>query len=56
MPTPNLPPGFDFTDPDMYAERLPVEELAAHAQGGADLVAGAAAGQSARSATPATGW
>ena len=28
MPSPNLPPGFDFTDPDMYAERLPVEELA----------------------------
>jgi cholest-4-en-3-one 26-monooxygenase len=23
-----LPPGFDFTDPDIYAERLPVEELA----------------------------
>jgi len=28
MPTPDLPPGFDFTDPDIYAERLPVEELA----------------------------
>ncbi|MGH3675185.1 MAG: cytochrome P450 [Mycobacterium sp.] len=28
MPAPNLPPGFDFTDPDIYAERLPVEELA----------------------------
>lgn len=28
MPTPNLPPGFDFTDPDIYTERLPVEELA----------------------------
>lgn len=26
--SPNLPPGFDFTDPDIYAERLPVEELA----------------------------
>ncbi|KUI26587.1 steroid C27-monooxygenase [Mycobacterium sp. IS-1742] len=25
---PNLPPGFDFTDPDIYAQRLPVEELA----------------------------
>ena len=25
---PNLPPGFDFTDPDIYAERLPVEEFA----------------------------
>ena len=28
MPTPNLPPGFDFTDPDIYAQRLPIEELA----------------------------
>ena len=28
MPAPNLPPGFDFTDPDIYAQRLPVEELA----------------------------
>jgi cholest-4-en-3-one 26-monooxygenase len=28
MRTPNLPAGFDFTDPDIYAERLPVEELA----------------------------
>ena len=28
MPTPNIPPGFDFTDPDVHAERLPVEELA----------------------------
>ena len=28
MPTPNLPSGFDFTDPDVHAERLPVEELA----------------------------
>jgi cholest-4-en-3-one 26-monooxygenase len=27
-PTPNLPPGFDFTDPDLYAKRLPVAELA----------------------------
>ncbi|MBO0879445.1 MAG: cytochrome P450 [Mycobacterium sp.] len=27
MPTPNIPPGFDFTDPDVYAERLPVDEL-----------------------------
>ena len=25
---PPLPPGFDFTDPDIYAERLPVEEFA----------------------------
>lgn len=28
MAAPELPPGFDFTDPDVYAERLPVEELA----------------------------
>ncbi|MCV7355023.1 cytochrome P450 [Mycolicibacterium fluoranthenivorans] len=28
MPSPNLPPGFDFTDPDIYADRLPVDELA----------------------------
>lgn len=28
MPAPNLPPGFDFTDPDIHAERLPVDELA----------------------------
>jgi cholest-4-en-3-one 26-monooxygenase len=28
MPSPNLPPGFDFTDPDIYAQRLPVDELA----------------------------
>src|SRR3954451_6851338 len=28
MPTPNIPPGFDFLDPDLCVERLPVEELA----------------------------
>src|ERR1700710_2899170 len=28
MATPNLPPGFDFTDHDIYAKRLPVEEFA----------------------------
>ncbi|VBA37110.1 Steroid C26-monooxygenase [Mycobacterium innocens] len=28
MTCPSLPVGFDFTDPDIYAERLPVEELA----------------------------
>jgi cholest-4-en-3-one 26-monooxygenase len=28
MATPNLPPGFDFTDPDIYAHRLPTEEFA----------------------------
>jgi cholest-4-en-3-one 26-monooxygenase len=27
-PSPNLPPGFDFTDPDIYTERLPIDELA----------------------------
>ena len=26
--TPNLPPGFDFTDPDIYAHRLPTQEFA----------------------------
>ena len=28
MATPNLPAGFDFTDPEIYAHRLPVQELA----------------------------
>ncbi|MGA7050506.1 MAG: cytochrome P450 [Mycobacterium sp.] len=28
MATPNLPPGFDFTDPDIYAHRVPVQEFA----------------------------
>jgi cholest-4-en-3-one 26-monooxygenase len=28
MPSPDLPPHFDFTDPDMCQERLPVDELA----------------------------
>ncbi|ORB63863.1 cytochrome P450 [Mycolicibacterium tusciae] len=28
MAAPNLPAGFDFTDPDIYAARLPTEELA----------------------------
>ena len=28
MAGPNLPPGFDFTDPDIHAERLSIEELA----------------------------
>lgn len=28
MATPNLPQGFDFTDPDIYAHRLPVREFA----------------------------
>ena len=38
QPTPNLPPGFDFTDPDIYAERLPVDELAEMRRSRADLV------------------
>ncbi len=29
MADPNIPAGFDFTDPDIYAQRLPVDELAA---------------------------
>jgi cholest-4-en-3-one 26-monooxygenase len=28
VPSPHLPPGFDFTDPSIYAERIPVEEFA----------------------------
>ncbi|KUI44814.1 steroid C27-monooxygenase [Mycobacterium sp. GA-1199] len=28
MAAPNLPPGFDFTDPEIYATRLPMEEFA----------------------------
>ena len=28
MVAPNLPQGFDFTDPAIYADRLPTEELA----------------------------
>ncbi|MBI3691309.1 MAG: cytochrome P450, partial [Mycolicibacterium aromaticivorans] len=28
MPTPNIPAGFDFLDPDLHVQRLPVEELA----------------------------
>ena len=28
MAEPNIPPGFDFTDPDMYADRLPMDEFA----------------------------
>ena len=28
MPSPSLPPGFDFTDPDLNCAGLPVEELA----------------------------
>ncbi|PRC44799.1 steroid C27-monooxygenase, partial [Mycobacterium sp. ITM-2017-0098] len=28
MPAPLLPSGFDFTDPDIYAHRLPVAEFA----------------------------
>jgi cholest-4-en-3-one 26-monooxygenase len=28
VPSPHLPSGFDFTDPSIYAERIPVEEFA----------------------------
>jgi cholest-4-en-3-one 26-monooxygenase len=28
MTAPNIPAGFDFTDPDLYAERVPLEEFA----------------------------
>ena len=28
MPIPSLPPGFDFTDPDLNCDRLPLAELA----------------------------
>ena len=28
MASPSLPDGFDFTDPDLYAERVPLEEFA----------------------------
>ena len=55
MATPNLPPGFDFTDPDIYAQRLPTEEFA-------ELRARRRSGGTssrpikADSATVATGW
>ena len=38
MPTPNLPPGFDFTDPDMYAERLPIDARTMSGQEMTDVV------------------
>jgi cholest-4-en-3-one 26-monooxygenase len=28
VPAPRIPDGFDFTDPDLYADRIPVEEFA----------------------------
>ena len=28
MATPSIPPGFDFTDPDLCVQRVPAEELA----------------------------
>ena len=28
MAEPDIPPGFDFTDPDLYVQRVPAEELA----------------------------
>ena len=42
MACPNLPPGFDFTDPDLYVKGLPVEELAELRKVRADLVERAA--------------
>ena len=56
MPTPNLPPGFDFTDPDMYAERLPVDELAHMRKVAPIWWQRAGAGKPRDSATTATGW
>jgi cholest-4-en-3-one 26-monooxygenase len=38
MTGPNLPADFDFTDPDIYAARLPVEEFAQMRATCADLV------------------
>jgi len=28
MAVPSIPPGFDFTDPDLYSQRVPAEEFA----------------------------
>ena len=28
MAVPDIPPGFDFTDPDLYVDRVPIEEFA----------------------------
>ena len=28
MAEPSIPPGFDFTDPDLYATRVPMDEFA----------------------------
>ena len=53
MPTPNLPPGFDFTDPDVYARRLPVEEFGEQRRSGGTSRPPVMA---AASTTAATGW
>ena len=42
MPTPNLPHGFDFLDPDRNVKKLPVDELAELRKARADLVVRAA--------------
>ena len=55
MPSPDLPPGFDFTDPDIYDGRLPVEELA-HMRKVAPLCGTSSRRVWAHSATAATGW
>ena len=53
---PNLPPGFDFTDPDIYAERLPIDELAELRRSLPIWWNEQRTGQSADSTTTATGW
>ena len=45
MPTPNLPPGFDFTDPDIYTERLPNPGETLHGEGFAVNPGGKSANQ-----------
>ena len=56
MPSPDLPPGFDFTDPDIYAERLPIEELAHMRKVAPIWWNEQTEGRSRASATAATGW
>ena len=55
MTKPQLPQGFDFTDPDVYAARLPTEELRQLRQ--ARLSGGTSSPlASAVSPTAGTGW
>ena len=56
MPSPDLPPGFDFTDPDIYAERLPIEELAHMRKVAPIWWNEQPKGNRRHSATAATGW